>query len=575
MLYRALLPTLLLLPLLAALGCGGGDEDRTGGGTGGTGGTGGSGGTGATGLPLDGIPDPTFGIEETVESVYGSDDYFTYYVDNTHPSATDDGNPYGTPELPRLTIPEDLVAGDVVEIHGGPYVGDELDFRGSGTEAEPIFVRGMPGEEPVVNMTFRIRGGYQIFEYINCDLNNEAKSCFSVSGNPDVPDQVHHVAIRHSELHNYNSDLGATGNSSMIGVSNSHSESGEYVHDIVIYRNHIHDNGDATQAERDIHGVGVAANARDVWILENHMHHNSGDSVQVQYYREPPYNYPTRIYIGRNEMHDDQENAIDLKGCRGVFIYQNRLHSYAGLSQGVALGYGTAIVIHEADGHAEDVLVWNNEIWNCTSTGITVSHTAQEIYLVGNIVYDNLFSGTDEHDPDSPWYPGAGIRVRNEGRTYVYGNLLWGSHHGIISVGGDAHSIDARNNLVGDTATGEGYHLCVESDTVAQNSQLDHNLFFQTGGAMAVRWGGAGTFADVGELTAATGLCANCLEADPLVVDAAALDFHPTAASPTIDAGVDLGQTTEERFGLTLDQDYDGQPRPAGAGWDIGPYEWQ
>ena len=90
-----------------------------------------------------------------------------------------------------------------------------------------------------------------------------------------------------------------------------------------------------------------------------------------------------------------------------------------------------------------------------------------------------------------------------------------------------------------------------------------------------MRWGGAGTFTNVGELTAATGLCANCLEADPLVVDAAALDFHPTSESPTINVGVDLGESTQALFGLGLDQDYDAQPRPAGAGWDIGPYEWQ
>ena len=61
---------------------------------------GGSGG----GLPLDGIAEPSFGVEETVKNIYGSNDYFTHYVDNTNPSATDDGNPYGTPEQPRLTM---------------------------------------------------------------------------------------------------------------------------------------------------------------------------------------------------------------------------------------------------------------------------------------------------------------------------------------------------------------------------------------------------------------------------------------------------------------------------------------
>jgi hypothetical protein len=47
---------------------------------------------------------------------------------------------------------------------------------------------------------------------------------------------------------------------------------------------------------------------------------------------------------------------------------------------------------------------------------------------------------------------------------------------------------------------------------------------------------------------------------DPLFADPAGGDFHLTAASPAINAGVDAGQST----------DFDGDPRPIGAGFDIG-----
>ena len=42
-------------------------------------------------------------------------------------------------------------------------------------------------------------------------------------------------------------------------------------------------------------------------------------------------------------------------------------------------------------------------------------------------------------------------------------------------------------------------------------------------------------------------------------------DYHLAAGSPCINAGTSQGAPTT---------DYDGVPRPQGAGFDIGPYEW-
>ncbi|MBZ5523664.1 MAG: hypothetical protein LAP21_15630 [Acidobacteriia bacterium] len=53
------------------------------------------------------------------------------------------------------------------------------------------------------------------------------------------------------------------------------------------------------------------------------------------------------------------------------------------------------------------------------------------------------------------------------------------------------------------------------------------------------------------------------LNADPLVANLAVLNFHLTATSPAKDAGVNTGIT----------HDFDGNPRPAGAAFDIGAFE--
>ena len=105
--------------------------------------------------PPIGIPAPAFGIEQSVENIYGAG-YYTHYIDNTDPNATDDSNPSGTAERPRLTIPRsltDLPPGCVVEIRGGPYrFNAYTQWTAAGTLDRPVFIRGAdpgPPETPV------------------------------------------------------------------------------------------------------------------------------------------------------------------------------------------------------------------------------------------------------------------------------------------------------------------------------------------------------------------------------------------------------------------------------------------
>jgi len=71
--------------------------------------------------PPIGIPAPAFGINEIAPAAPNPWTVATagfYYVDATKTAATDSGNPYGTPAKPRKTIPTQLPAGAVVELHG-------------------------------------------------------------------------------------------------------------------------------------------------------------------------------------------------------------------------------------------------------------------------------------------------------------------------------------------------------------------------------------------------------------------------------------------------------------------------
>ncbi len=81
--------------------------------------------------PPIGIPEPPFGIDESVEMYSGASGYgndstapYTHYVDNTDPNCSENNWP-GTKNAPICDLFKSssisLPAGSVVEIHGGPY----------------------------------------------------------------------------------------------------------------------------------------------------------------------------------------------------------------------------------------------------------------------------------------------------------------------------------------------------------------------------------------------------------------------------------------------------------------------
>lgn len=158
--------------------------------------------------------------------------------------------------------------------------------------------------------------------------------------------------------------------------------------------------------------------------------------------------------------------------------------------------------------------------------------------------------------------------------------------------------VTARNNLFGNGTTGGyGYSIAIGEESGASGITLvaENNLFLcdnGNGGAMmllgegtvfqgdrnlyyapdrpatVVRFVGWPEFSAEkmmnGTWSSAVGADANALYGDPLLVDPANDDFHLQAGSPAID---------HAPSGPAVD--LDGNTRPYGSGFDLGPYEWQ
>lgn len=455
--------------------------------------------------PPIGIPAPSFGINES-HQMYAGQTYaaggfayrdagngpYSHYVDNSV-SCTDTNNTYGTAASPRCSIPTTVAAGSVVEIHGGPYTPGIL-WTANGTSALPVFWRGTSKTTwPTITglNDLEVTGTFAIVEFLNGDAIR-----FTLSGSD--------TTLRRCDVGPYPG--GGVGQ--LVRLAGSRH---------VVYDCEIHDNSGT-----DRHGVFAGPVARDLWIVDNHIHNNSGDSIQFCHSCVGGVlDGPANVYIGRNRMHDDIENCIDLKEFIGpVIISENECYNYASSAQ----SNGDAIRIND-EGAQGEVWIIANRIHDSV-IGINPddsnSSVNQGVYVIGNILWNISGSGVGRD------------------ATFVLNNTIYNVNTGI------ALANEARNNII----------MNASSTAIGTVVTCSHNLVFG-GGAVA-------------------GACTNRISANPLFVNTSIFDFRQQAGSPARNAGTVASsyQTFLTKYGRSIALDPDRRPRPLEGIWDVGAYEF-
>ncbi len=511
--------------------------------------------------PPIGIPAPDFGIEEKAPEPpepWTQPAEGFYYVDNQHATATDDDNPQGTPDKPRLTIPTDLQPGDVVEIHGGPY-DRSLRFTCAGTADQPIFVRGTGRDDmPVISSHITVRGSYLIFEFLDLD---GADNGLSVSTPSD------HVAVRFCEVRN---GVGGPASGLYTGRWNPEDDPDVASH-VLFYANRIHDNGDwHSDHDEDHHAVAVGHHSEYVWILDNEMYHNSGDGVQVNAKKSSLAHTLHHVYIGRNLAWENKQTGFWSKQATDVIISQNEIWGMrpSNSSEGSGLGFQYAPervwfiynVVHDCE----------NGLKSSTNVGDQdgLPGIGQDIYIVGNVFYD--IHRSDGSPPDSnPWQYGVAIRLTDQDeRKHIVANTLFDADVGLTYARGTA-ALDIHDNIFASLA---GAHIIVETSEAAQDSTTAYNLF---DGRASILWGDNDDLDLAAFQAAQPGQCEGCIEAAVQFEDPDNANFQLQAGSPGVDQGADADvyDTFESLYGISIRVDFTATTRPQGDGYDMGAYE--
>ncbi len=393
---------------------------------------------------------------------------------------------YGQAWVPPVGIPNPgswfMATGTVQQVTTG---GGARTFSGTGTAANPVVFKGV--NNPQFTGVVTISGSYVIVEniYVNGGV---------VRFNGD------HLALRNSEIANN------AGVESKITVNTYPNSS-----DIVVFRNLIHDNGQwQSSVENDYHGVSAAGPLQRMWVLENEMYHHGGDSVQVGHNGG---NQVVGLYVGRNTMHHDRENAVDLKEVSNAVVSENTMYGYRGTSS----SEGAAVVIHYCPINAAIVnnLIYDSQV-GISSTSLNSTCAGKQVInrIAGNVIRGTL---------------GTAIQGWGTGKTtQIANNTIYSAGSAGIDITNPDSNSFAENNIVNGTSGIVG---------ITQRSNLTSN---------------------------------------PLFVNVLAGDLHVAAGSPAIDAGVvsSVFSGFQSVYGLSIAIDRDGRTRPGGAAWDIGAYEY-
>ncbi|WP_158977989.1 T9SS type A sorting domain-containing protein [Cellulophaga sp. L1A9] len=508
-------------------------------------------------VPATGIPVPEFGIFETyrmyddaanrnttltyTQNAEGG--FYTHYIDNTDPNATDSSNKYGTAAKPRVSLPSatDTPEGSVIEYHGITYSRGHTVLKLTGTVEMPIFIRGASIDDRVEisSSAFYLNSEYVIMENLKMSLTVRSYTA----------KKAHHIAIRNFEA------------KTLSAVSYDDGASADHV---VFYGNYINrdqfDPADGDFAEADGMGVGINGRSDSVWIIDNIITRAGGDAVGNGHAA----NYTAKnYYVGRNIMYTCGENAVDIKEVDKVIVSENVMFNYNGWSSG---SDGAAVVMHYGPNVSpKNVWVINNEIFDCNSTGIQVGgDQVYDVYLIGNLI----------HDIHNESNTAKGYISWSSQKVYMINNTFYNVDNGInSSISNPNAALFATNNIISNVSDG-GYHMSIGGSTHMSNSVFENNLYYQPDGVAKINWGSNSYTVD--EFIANTDKGAGSIEGDPLFVYPEKIDFRLQSSSPAIAAGIahDIYELFETNYGLSIKIDANGVIKPNNGSWDMGAYEF-
>lgn len=472
-----------------------------------------------------------------------------YYIDNTHPSATDVANPYGYPDQPRASMDfiesAPVIAGKTFVIRGGPYTPGYYDpIIIAGTSNSPVWISGDPVSRTHFENRWRISSASYVYVENIC-WTNESESHFNLHTNGTSGHAIHHIAVRNCEAVGLGVSAGSGSlfrNGDDVGVPNQY---------VVHYQSIARNGGSITEGGDPI-GFGFGKACQWYWWIQCLSYNMGGDGFASGH----DANYTSYdLFWDRCESYDNGENAMDLKEVHSAVVSGCYFHDFVDRPDkdggpAYVSHYGPDPQYGSYNVFVFNCLVNNSEIGlQTTDTGNAVGGT--NLWWVGNVIHDC--------DLATSGYGDSALRM--------WHNTIYNCGRGMLNSG--VNTFYLANNIISGTSTNRDMNSLSVTNSTANNE-----CYYD---AVNIQWGNYGDYTAVADWISGTPDGDGSIEADPLFVNAGATNFNLQASSPCINAGTNVITQLEADylavFGWALNYvDRNGNAR--GASPDIGAYEY-
>lgn len=457
-----------------------------------------------------GIPTPNFGWQ------YNTDVKANIFVDNSNPNCSNSGGSADRPLCHLLGngTSATFKAGDVVQISGGPYrLSRKSNIRLNGTANNPIIIKGKGSKR----ITFEGNGSdraevywsgqYAIVE--NIDFYKKTRHVVDTSYFV-----ARNIAVRNPQnmLINFNPIVSIKG------------------HDVTIHESEIYNN--MRNNDLDSHGIQASQGSYNVWVIDNEIYRNNGDAFQACHncFNAPPHH----VYLGRNNLHDNRENGIDLKTIHDVVISENIIynHKSSKTSIGDSIVVGSNGFDNSKNQGPRRVWLINNEIRD-SDRGVRIEGS-QDVWMIGN-----TFSSLK-----------LGVRIdrkKHRDITIDANTFASISGDGLYVDGCNPRNITLKNNVFSKVGGRD-----IDTKSCSNGELKIENNFFSGKANVSISSKNFASTSSLNQLPSAS----NNREGDPMLEDSTLM---PKAGSPLLKSGASLdnvysGFWSEYNHSIAYDQ---------------------
>ncbi|QXP61840.1 right-handed parallel beta-helix repeat-containing protein [Olleya sp. HaHaR_3_96] len=487
-----------------------------------------------------------------------------YFVEYSVGSDTD--NTYGTPSMPRKTIPFPVPAGSYVVVKGNyNYVQNDIKLRGEGTGE--AWVAGVSGATWIVGDTddraeitgnkLLVSGSYVYLENFYFHSSGRVQLGSYVAGSP-----VDHILIRNSEMKG-EVDVAGGVLINTVGLVDAPAK------DIIIYNNKAHRIGPLdSEVDIDARGCSIQSYTSNMWVIDNEFSDSSA-GLQVEAGSIDRQATTHHIYIGRNHVHNIAQAGIGIKYALDIIISENNIHDIIDTPWSPSKGIGFQ--------YAPDrVWILFNQISN-VYTGVRggsdnggAGSIGQSVFIIGNLIKDVTITGTAYNGATE----GLGIEINN-GATprYIINNTIVDSD---IAIGNGYYNstMIMENNVISNT---RDFDIMLEDSYQTGTLSTLRNNHFDA--EAKIRWSNGVTH-NLESFQVAFSKGEGCISAAPLFEDTSSDDFSLQSTSSAVGSGlsaidltVDVYALFETLYDLDIRVDINQVARPDTGVWNMGAYE--